>query len=197
MRKVRTAVLISGRGSNLTALVEAAKDPSYPAEIALVLSNRPEALGLEFARAKGIQAIAVDHKLFASRAEFEAALDRHLRVNEIDVIALAGFMRVLSAEFISNWDGRIINIHPSLLPSYKGLHTHERVLADGGKLHGCTVHYVTAELDGGPIILQAEVPVVENDTPEELASRVLKQEHRIYPLALALAAQQIQPKTSI
>lgn len=197
MRKIRTAVLISGRGSNMMALIEAAKDPAYPAEIVLVMSNKPEAEGLCFARANGIEAVAIDHRTYPSRAAFEAELERNLRARHIELIALAGFMRILSAGFVRGWEGRVINIHPSLLPAYKGLHTHERVLADKGKVHGCSVHYVTAELDDGPIIRRAEVPVLDGDTPEILAARVLEQEHRIYPEALAKAAAGIQPKTSI
>ena len=191
MRKRRTAVLISGRGSNMMALVEAAKAADYPAEIVCVVSNRPDAGGLAFAEANGIAARVVDHKGFASRAEFEAALDRTLRGFDVELIALAGFMRVLSAEFLRNWDGRVLNIHPSLLPAYKGLHTHERALADGARVHGCTVHLVTPELDAGPIILQAEVPVLAGDTPETLAARVLNEEHRIYPQALEIAANNL------
>jgi len=197
MRKVRTAVLISGRGSNMMALVEAAKDPAYPADIVAVISNRPGAGGLEFAAANGIDAIAIDHKAYASRREFEDALLQRLRILGIELVALAGFMRVLSPGFIKGWEGRILNIHPSLLPAYKGLHTHERVLADDGKLHGCTVHHVTADLDSGPAVLQAEVPVEPDDTPEALAARVLIEEHRIYPEALAMVARALQPKTSI
>ena len=183
---MRVAILISGRGSNMVALIEAAADPAFPAEIALVLSNRPEAAGLARAAAAGIATKVIDHKAYASREEFEAALDQYLRSMDVEIVALAGFMRVLTAGFIAGWEGRMINIHPSLLPAYKGLHTHERVLADGGTEHGCTVHHVTAELDAGPIILQAKVPVMPGDTPESLAARVLKEEHRIYPQALAM-----------
>ncbi len=189
MSKRRTAVLISGRGSNMMALVEAAKAPAYPAEIVCVVSNRADAKGLDFARDNGIAAKLIDHKAYASREEFEAALDRYLRSMNVEIIACAGFMRILTAGFIAGWDGRMINIHPSLLPAYKGLHTHERALADGATVAGCTVHHVTAELDAGPIILQAEVPVLEGDTPETLAARVLKEEHRIYPQALEMVAK--------
>jgi phosphoribosylglycinamide formyltransferase-1 len=196
MKRLRTAVLISGRGSNMMALVEAARAPGYPAEIACVISNRPDAGGLEFAKTQGIDALAIDHRRFAGREAFEAALDAELRQRRIDLIACAGFMRVLSADFVIGWKGRIINIHPSLLPHYKGLHTHERVLADGATRHGCTVHQVSAELDAGEIILQAEVPVLAGDTPDTLAARVLVEEHRIYPLALAMVARAIQAKTS-
>ena len=193
MTKARTAILISGRGSNMMALVEAARDPAYPAEIVCVLSNRADAKGLDFAAANGIATTVIDHKAYASREDFEAALDGYLRSAGVEIIALAGFMRVLTAGFIARWEGRMINIHPSLLPAYKGLHTHERALADGAKTHGCSVHLVTPELDGGPVLLQAEVPVLADDTPDTLAARVLRQEHRIYPQALALLAERIRP----
>jgi phosphoribosylglycinamide formyltransferase-1 len=195
MRKARTAILISGRGSNMMALVEAARDPAYPADVVSVVSNRADAKGLEFAAANGISAKVIDHKAFASRQEFEAALDDYLRSVGTEIIALAGFMRVLTAGFISRWEGRMINIHPSLLPAYKGLHTHERAIADGAKSHGCSVHLVTPELDGGPVLLQAEVPVLAGDTPETLAARVLKEEHRIYPRALAMLAREVTAET--
>lgn len=197
MNKARVGVLISGRGSNMMALVEAARDPAYPADIACVISNRADAAGLRFAAASGIATRLIDHKAYSSREAFEAALDSSLRELHADIIACAGFMRILTAGFISGWKGRMINIHPSLLPAYKGLHTHERVLADGALVHGCTVHQVTAELDAGPIILQAEVPVLPGDTPVTLSARVLAEEHRIYPQALAIVAKQLQPNTSI
>ncbi len=189
MSKARTAVLISGRGSNMMALVEAAQAPGYPAEIVAVVSNRPDAAGLAFAASRGIATAVIDHKAFASRDAFEAALDDCLRGMKVEIVALAGFMRILSGGFIRGWEGRMLNIHPSLLPAYKGLHTHERALVDGVTVHGCTVHQVTAELDAGPIIRQAEVPVMRGDTPETLAARVLKEEHRIYPEALAEIAR--------
>ena len=191
MRKLRTAILISGRGSNMMALVAAARAAEYPAEIVCVVSNAADAKGLEFAVANGIATRVIDHKAFASREAFEAALDAYLRSMNVEAIALAGFMRVLTAGFISGWDGRMINIHPSLLPAYKGLHTHERAIADGAKLHGCSAHLVTPELDGGPVLLQAEVPVHSGDTADVLAARVLTQEHRIYPQALALLSHRI------
>jgi phosphoribosylglycinamide formyltransferase-1 len=196
MRRIPTAVLISGRGSNMMALVEAARDPAFPAVIACVISNRPDAKGLAFAAENGIATAVIDHKAHASRVEFEAAIEAELRSRGIQLIALAGFMRILSGEFISGWEGRILNIHPSLLPAYKGLHTHERALADEVKVHGCTVHYVVTDLDAGPTVLQAEVPVLPGDDPETLAARVLKEEHRIYPEALARAARQLQASTS-
>lgn len=196
MRKIRAGVLISGRGSNMMALVEAARAADYPAEIACVVSNKADAAGLGFAREHGIATRVIDHKAYGNREQFEAALDDYLRSQEVDIIACAGFMRILSAGFVKGWEGRMINIHPSLLPAYKGLHTHERALADGVKCHGCTVHHVTAELDAGPVILQAEVPVLEGDTPDTLSARVLRQEHRIYPQALALLARSLQANTS-
>jgi phosphoribosylglycinamide formyltransferase 1 len=194
MRKARTAVLISGRGSNMMALVAAARDADFPAEIVCIVSNRPDAKGLDFAMANGIAARVIDHKAHATRESFEAALDAYLRAMNVEIIALAGFMRVLTAGFIAGWQGRMINIHPSLLPAYKGLHTHERALADGARVHGCSVHLVTPELDGGPVLLQAEVPVLDGDTPESLAARVLTEEHRIYPQALAMLAKRLEAK---
>jgi phosphoribosylglycinamide formyltransferase-1 len=191
MRKLRTAILISGRGSNMMALVEAARAAEYPAEIVCVVSNKADAKGLQFADAKGIATRVIDHRSFTSREAFETALDAYLRSMSVEAIALAGFMRVLTAGFISGWDGRMINIHPSLLPAYKGLHTHDRAIADGARVHGCSVHLVTPELDGGPVLLQAEVPVLAGDTADVLAARVLTEEHRIYPQALALLSHRI------
>jgi phosphoribosylglycinamide formyltransferase 1 len=184
----RTAVLISGRGSNMRSLLEAAKSPRYPAEIALVLSNRPDASGLETAKAEGVATAAVDHKIYAGRAEFEASLQIVLDTHRIELICLAGFMRMLTPAFAEAWKGRMLNIHPALLPAYKGLHTHERALADGVRIHGCTVHFVVAGVDEGPIVVQAAVPVMDDDTTETLGSRVLEQEHKIYPAALSLVA---------
>jgi phosphoribosylglycinamide formyltransferase-1 len=188
--KKRVAVLISGRGSNLAALVEAAKEPSYPAEIALVVSNNPEAAGLAHARTAGILTAAIDHRPYGKdRAAFEAALQQVLDAHRIDLICLAGFMRLLTASFTSAWQGRIINIHPALLPAFRGLDTHARVLAAGATTHGATVHFVVPEMDGGPIIAQAAVPVLADDTPETLAARVLAVEHKIYPQALRAVAE--------
>jgi phosphoribosylglycinamide formyltransferase-1 len=194
MRKARSAVLISGRGSNMMALVQAARDPAYPAEIACVVSNRADAPGLDFASAHRIPAKVIDHKAYGTREDFEAALDGYLRSIGVEIIALAGFMRVLTAGFIAGWEGRMINIHPSLLPAYKGLHTHERALAEGAAVHGCSVHLVTPELDGGPVLMQAEVPVLPGDTPESLAARVLIEEHKLYPRALAMLAERLARK---
>ncbi len=170
------------------SLIAAAKEPDFPAQIALVLSNRPDAPGLATAKAAGIATAAVDHKIYAGREAFEGSLQKMLLAHRIDFICLAGFMRLLTPVFVEQWQGRLINIHPALLPAYKGLHTHERALADGVKLHGCTVHYVVAEMDAGPIIAQAAVTVHDDDTPATLGARVLEQEHVIYPLALRLAA---------
>jgi phosphoribosylglycinamide formyltransferase-1 len=184
----RTAVLISGRGSNMRALVDAARSPDYPADIVLVLSNRTEAEGLSFAKEHGIATAVIDHKIYAGREEFEKSMQVLLDLHRIELICLAGFMRVLTPAFVQNWEGRLLNIHPSLLPAYRGLHTHERALADGVKIHGCTVHFVVPALDEGPIIAQAAVAVLDSDTPETLAARVLEQEHVIYSAALAAVA---------
>ena len=190
MTKARkqTGILISGRGSNMQALIRAAQDPSYPAEIAVVISNRADAKGLDFARAQGIATEVIDHKSFPAREDFDRALDAVLKRHRIEFVALAGFMRIMSQGFVDQWRDRMINIHPSLLPAYKGLHTHERVLADHATRHGCTVHFVRHDVDTGPIIAQARVPVLKSDTPETLAQRVLDAEHKIYPKALALVA---------
>ncbi len=189
MSKKRVAILISGRGSNMMALVEAAAAPDFPAEIALVLSNRPDAAGLEWASSRGIRVATVDHKTYGKdREAFERAMQAVLIENRIDIVCLAGFMRVLTPWFVAQWTGRMLNIHPALLPSYRGLHTHERALDDGVKVHGCTVHFVVPEMDAGPIILQAAVAVEDSDDADTLAARVLKEEHRIYPQALALVA---------
>ena len=190
--RVRTAILVSGRGSNMKALIAAARRPDFPAEIALVLSDRSQAAGLEAAREAGVAAEAVDFRRFSGKPAFEAELDRRLRAAEIELVCLAGFMRILSAGFVERWQGRILNIHPSLLPDLRGLHTHERALAEGRAEHGCTVHYVSAELDAGPIIAMARVPVLPGDDPETLAARVLVEEHRIYPQALQTAAQALR-----
>jgi phosphoribosylglycinamide formyltransferase 1 len=188
MPRKRVAVLISGRGSNMAALVEAAKAADYPAEIVLVASNKPEAAGLIFAREQGIATFAASHKGFPDRQSFDQVIHQKLEESRIDLVALAGFMRVLSPWFCRQWEGRLINIHPSLLPKFKGVDTHRRALEAGEKEHGCTVHFVTPELDDGPAILQARVPILPGDDESSLAARVLKEEHRIYPLALARSA---------
>lgn len=186
--RCRTAVLVSGRGSNMTALIEAAADPAYPAEIVLVLSNRADALALERARAAGLATAVVDHRGTGGRAAFEARLQAVLEAHDVELVCLAGFMRILTPWFVERWHDRLINIHPALLPSFKGLDTHARALAEGCKIHGATVHFVRAEMDAGPIIAQGAVEVRDDDTPETLAARVLAVEHAIYPRALALVA---------
>jgi phosphoribosylglycinamide formyltransferase-1 len=186
--KPRVAILISGRGSNMASLIAAAQAPDYPAEIALVAANRPAAGGLAHAAGHGIATRALDHTAYPSREAFDAALQAELVAARIDLVCLAGFMRIFSAGFVEAWAGRMINIHPSLLPLFKGVHTHEQALKAGVRLHGCTVHYVVPELDAGPIIAQAAVPVRPGDDPDALAARILVQEHRLYPQALALVA---------
>ena len=182
MRK-RTAILISGRGSNMVALIEAARDPAYPAEIALVVSNNPDAPGLARAREAGITTAAINHRAFGKdRAGFEAALQSVLEAHGIELVCLAGFMRLLTAEFVSKWQGRMINIHPALLPDFKGLDTHARAIAAGAKTHGATVHFVVPEMDSGPIIAQGAV------TPQTWAARVIVVEHKIYRAALRAVA---------
>src|SRR5579863_2315866 len=190
MSKKRVAVLISGRGSNMTALIEAAKAKDYPAEIVLVISNRPEATGLARARAAGVTTAIVDHTLFGKdRTAFERALDAELQAHRIDLVCLAGFMRLLTPWLVGRWSGRMLNIHPALLPQFKGLDTHRRALAAGASRHGATVHFVVAETDSGPILAQESVPVLEGDTEETLAARVLEVEHRIYSQALRALAE--------
>jgi phosphoribosylglycinamide formyltransferase 1 len=187
-RKRRVAILISGRGSNMLSLIEAARDPDYPAEIVGVLSNRPEATGLSRARDAGVAVHCIDHKAYADRETFERDFDAALARHEPDILCLAGFMRMLTPWLIERWQARMINIHPSLLPLFKGLHTHRRALEAGMRIHGCSVHYVVPELDSGPIIAQAAVPVLPGDTEDTLSARVLRQEHVLYPLALRLVA---------
>lgn len=185
MTRKRVAVLISGRGSNMAALIEAATDPAYPAEISLVLSNIPDVGGLAIADSKGIKTEVVDHREFGKdRESFERAMQKALDAHKIDYVCLAGFMRLLTPAFAKRWSGRMLNIHPALLPSFKGLDTHERAIAEGVKIHGATVHFVVPDMDSGPIVVQAAVPVLKGDTPQSLAARVIQMEHRIYPLAL-------------
>jgi phosphoribosylglycinamide formyltransferase 1 len=187
-KKKRTAILISGRGSNMRSLVEASRTADYPAEIVLVASNRPEAPGVAWAVEQGLRTVVIDHKKHGSRAAFEGELQTALDTYNVELIALAGFMRLMTPEFVERWRNRIVNIHPSLLPSFKGLHTHEQAIAAGVKIAGCTVHFVRAEMDDGPIIAQAAVPVLSGDTSETLAARILEVEHRVYPAALRLVA---------
>lgn len=188
MSRKRVAILISGRGSNMSTLIEAAKAPDYPAEIVGVLSNRAAAPGLAVAASHGIATASLAQSKFPSRDMFEDVMTQLLESWDTEIVCLAGFMRILGEDFVHRWEGRMINIHPSLLPAYRGLHTHERALADGVKVHGCTVHFVTPGLDEGAPILQAEVPVLPGDTPETLSARVLVEEHRIYPEALRMLA---------
>ncbi|WP_372621086.1 phosphoribosylglycinamide formyltransferase [Falsiroseomonas sp.] len=188
-RRVRTAILISGRGSNMAALLAAAGDTGYPAEIALVLSNRGDAAGLEHARGRGVPTSVVESRPFGrDREAFERAMEAALHGHGIELVALAGFMRVLTEGFVARWRDRLVNIHPSLLPAFRGLDTHARALAAGVKLHGCTVHLVRPGVDEGPILAQAAVPVLPDDTEADLAARVLAEEHRLYPAALAWLA---------
>jgi phosphoribosylglycinamide formyltransferase 1 len=188
--KKRVAILISGRGSNMVALIEAAKAQDYPAEIVLVLSNRPDAAGLDHARKAGITTAIVDHRPFGEdRAAFDQALDAQLQAHRIDIVCLAGFMRLLTPAFVQSWSGRMLNIHPALLPLFKGLDTHRRALEAKVKQHGATVHFVVPEMDAGPIVAQDSVPVLEGDTEKSLARRVLEVEHRLYPQALRLVAE--------
>ncbi len=190
MPKQRVAVLVSGRGSNLGALIEAAKEKNYPAEIALVISNRPDAGGLSLAQAAGIPAEVIDHSKYGNdREAFERALQALLEAHKIDLVCLAGFMRVLTPWLVGRWRERMLNIHPALLPAFKGLNTHARALAAGVKIHGASVHFVAPEMDSGPIIAQGAVAVQNNDTAETLAARVIKIEHKLYPLALKLVAE--------
>ena len=185
MVKKRVAVLISGRGSNMAALIEAAKTDDYPAEVALVVSNRADAAGLGHARGHGVATALIDHREFGEdREAFERALDEILRANRIEIVCLAGFMRVLTPWFVARWSGRLLNIHPSLLPDFKGLDTHRRAIAAGAKHHGATVHFVVAEIDAGPVIAQEAIDVRNDDTEAALAKRVLEVEHRLYPRAL-------------
>lgn len=188
MARLKVGVPISGRGSNMAALAEACRDEGFPAEIVLVLSNEPGAEGLDRARDFGIETAVVDHRDFAGRAAFDAAVTARLEAAGVELVCLAGFMRLFTADFVEHWRDRLLNIHPSLLPAFRGLNTHERALAAGVRLHGCTVHFVRPELDDGPIVMQAAVPVQPDDTAASLAARVLEQEHRIYPAALRLVA---------
>lgn len=191
MSRLRLAILISGRGTNMERLLEAASEPGYPAEARLVLSNKTSAAGLDTARRADVEALAIPHRDFEDRESFERAMDRALQERGIEIIALAGFMRVLTPWFVEKWAGRMVNIHPSLLPDYPGLNTHARALQAGDSEAGCTVHWVSEGVDEGDIIRQARVPVKSGDTPATLANRVLEAEHRLYPQALAEACRYI------
>ncbi len=187
--KVRTGVLVSGGGTNLQALIDAASDPGFPAEIVLVISNRPDAGALDRADKAGIATRVIRHGDYDGRAPFDAALDEALRAANCDIVCTAGFMRILTAGFVEGWRGRMINIHPSLLPAFPGLNTHQRALDASARIAGCTAHLVIPDLDAGPILAQAAVPILAGDTADSLAARVLTQEHRIYPLALRMVAE--------
>ena len=189
MNRLKLGILISGRGSNMMSIIDACRDASFPADVALVISNRTEAAGLERARNAGIEAIAIDHKAYDGREPFEDAMTAALEAAGVQLVVNAGFMRIVTEKFVKHWLGRNINIHPSLLPSFPGIHVHEQALKAGVKISGCTVHYVTAELDGGPIIGQAAVPVMEDDTPDTLAARILVEEHTLYPLCVRMIAE--------
>jgi phosphoribosylglycinamide formyltransferase-1 len=184
-QKTNIGVLISGRGSNLQELINAAKSPDYPAHIAVVISNQPDAYGLTRAHDAGIATQVISHHDYPTREAFDEAMHQQLLAHGIEFVCLAGFMRILSAEFVAKWRGRMINIHPSLLPKFKGLHTHERAIAEGESEHGCTIHWVTTELDSGDIIAQSRVAILPDDTPDTLAARVLEQENQLYPDTLA------------
>lgn len=188
-KPLRVVVLISGSGTNLQALIDRQASGDLPVTLVAVISNRPQAKGLERARAAGIETQVLDHTRFDSRTAFDAELQHTIDAYRPDLVVLAGFMRILTPEFADHYAGRMLNIHPSLLPKYQGLHTHERVLTAGEREHGVTVHFVTSKLDGGPAIMQAKVPVLPGDTPEDLARRVQREEHRIYPLAVGWFAQ--------
>ncbi len=190
--KLKLAIFISGRGSNMRSIMRACEDENFPAQIELVLSNRPDAKGLDFAKKNNIPTEIVDHKQYDTRENFEDEILNRLKKYDIDLIVLAGFMRILTPHFVEKYPNNIINIHPSLLPDYKGLNTHERAIKDGKKEAGCTVHFVVPDLDSGPIIAQKRVPILENDTPDMLSKRVLDQEHLIYPEAIKLIASKIK-----
>jgi len=188
-KKVRTAVLISGRGSNLAALIQACREPNFPAEIALVISNVETAEGLTVAAAADVPAKTISHKAFATREDFDGAIDAALAEADIALICEAGFMRIHSDGFVRKWQGRMLNIHPSLLPAFKGIRVHQQAIDAGVRVSGCTVHFVVPELDSGPIISQAAVPVYPDDTAATLQARVLAEEHKLYPVALKLVAE--------
>ncbi|MCL4767101.1 MAG: phosphoribosylglycinamide formyltransferase [Hyphomicrobiaceae bacterium] len=188
MDRKRVGILISGRGSNMMSLFEAVRRPGYPAEIVTVISNRPDAAGLAWAAGHGLATAVVDHQAFAAREDFESALHSALTAARVELVCCAGFMRLMTAGFVRRWQGRMLNIHPSLLPAFKGLDAQGQALAAGVKIAGCTVHFVVPEMDSGPIVAQAAVPVADDDTPETLSARILTAEHKLYPHALALIA---------
>jgi len=189
MRKLKLGVMISGSGTNLQALIDACGESAFPAEVSVVISNRPDALGLTRAQKAGIKTVCIDHTNFEDRTAFELAIHKSLQEHKVELVCLAGFMRILNAEFVNRWKDRMINIHPSLLPSYKGLHTHARAIEDGVRFGGCTIHFVRPEMDDGPIIMQAAVPISDNETEESLTQKVLQYEHQLYPAAVRLIAE--------
>ena len=189
MRKLKLGVMISGSGTNLQALIDACAKDNFPAEVSVVISNRPSAQGLERAQKAGIDAVCVDHTEFENRADFETAIHECLKEHDVELVCLAGFMRILNADFVNRWKDRMINIHPSLLPSYKGLHTHARAIEDGVRFGGCTIHFVRPEMDDGPIIMQAAVPISDGETEDSLAEKILRYEHQMYPAAVRLIAE--------
>ncbi len=189
MRKLKLGVMISGGGTNLQALIDACASPDFPAEINVVVSNRPGAFGLERAQKAGIQSVCIDHTEFPDRETFEASIHDCLKKHNVELVCLAGFMRILNASFVGRWKDRMINVHPSLLPSYKGLHTHARAIEDGVRFGGCTIHFVRPEMDDGPIIMQAAVPIEPDDTEDSLAEKILAYEHVMYPAAVRLIAE--------
>ncbi len=191
INKLNIAVFISGKGSNMLSIMEACKSDDFPAQISVVFSNKPTAGGIKIADDAGIKTEIVDHKIYADREAFEEEIQDRLENHDVDLIVLAGFMRILTSSFVEKWPDQIINIHPSLLPDYKGLKTHERAINDGKSESGCTIHFVSPELDSGPIILQKRVPILENDTPDVLAARVLEQEHKAYPEAIKIIASSL------
>ena len=192
--RIKVGILISGNGTNLQAIINASQKDGFPAEIAIVISNNPSAYGLKRAISADIPTKVIDHKLFDQREDFDTAVSLELRKTDCELICLAGFMRILSDQFVNNWPMRIINIHPSLLPSFKGRNVQKQAIDAGVRIAGCTVHFVISELDAGPIIAQAAVPVLKQDTAASLSARILKQENHIYPLALELIAKKIQGK---
>ena len=189
MGRLKLGVLFSGRGTNLQAILDACRDPCFPAEIALALSNKPDAPGLLRAQKAGVPSSVINHKNFADRQSFEQAMNTQLDEAGVELVCLAGFMRLLTATFVNHWNGRAINIHPSLLPAYPGLNTHARAINDGARFAGCTVHFLSAKMDSGPIIAQAATPISANDTPDSLAARVLEAEHEIYRRAIRWVAE--------
>lgn len=191
MHKIKTAVLISGRGSNMLAILKAAQDNEYPAVVEVVISNRPLAKGLEKAEELGIKTLTLDHKAYKSKSEFEKDLDEILKNLRIQLICCAGFMRILSPWFVNRWKGKLLNIHPSLLPKYKGLNTHKRAINSGDIIHGCSVHFINSELDSGKVILQKRIKILEDDTPQTLSERLLVKELEAYPQALKIVADEL------